>query len=175
MFQPWMSKIEIDMIKKYLDKSYVMLEYGCGGSTLFFSHHVKEYYSVEHNQQWYNKIAPLVPKNVHITHIAQNHDTPNQKRILASDWKSLDTSSRSIDFKDYIEYPKSLCVKFDTVLIDGRARPECAKFIVPHLKENATVFIHDYCERIPYHVVETHYQVVDSIRSGQTLAVLKLK
>ena len=170
-----MSKIEIDMIKKYLDRSFTMLEYGCGGSTLFFSHHVKEYYSVEHDEEWYNKIKPITPKNVHIKHIEKNYDTPERKRVSAYNWEGLDTSSRFIDFKDYIEYPASLSMKFDSVLIDGRARPECAKFIVPYLKDNATVFIHDYCERIPYHVVESHYKIVESIKSGQTLAVFKLK
>ena len=45
--QPWMSKQEIDLILSFLNKEDIMLEYGCGGSTMFFPNYVKEYYSIE--------------------------------------------------------------------------------------------------------------------------------
>ena len=57
MINPWMSRDEIGMIEGYLKPSFKMLEYGSGGSTLYFSRLVKEYYSVEHDVEWYEKIT----------------------------------------------------------------------------------------------------------------------
>ena len=51
--QPWMSKEEIKLIEKYLNKNQVVLEWGSGGSTAHFSKFVKEWYSIEHDKDWY--------------------------------------------------------------------------------------------------------------------------
>ena len=48
-YKAMMSPKEIAFIEKYLTKDKVMLEWGAGGSTLYFSQLVKEYYSIEHN------------------------------------------------------------------------------------------------------------------------------
>ena len=40
MNKPWMSDDEISTITKYLDKNGIMLEYGCGGSTVYFCDYV---------------------------------------------------------------------------------------------------------------------------------------
>jgi spermidine synthase len=170
---PWMSKAEIATIIKYLTPQQVMLEYGCGGSTTTFCNYVKEYYSVEHNRKWYNKIIPQIKSNTKFFCVESNHVTPNTDRILARSWDTLDSSSRSKDFKDYIQFPKSLGKTFDAVLIDGRARPECAKFIYDYLKKDGVIFVHDYWARKPYHVIEEKYKVIDAVKSGQSLAVLK--
>ena len=41
-----MTKDEIQFFKSYLDDSKVVLEYGCGGSTLYYSQLVKKYISI---------------------------------------------------------------------------------------------------------------------------------
>ena len=48
----WMSQEEIDVITKYLSPDKHMLEWGAGGSTLFFSTLVKTYTSIEHDNDW---------------------------------------------------------------------------------------------------------------------------
>lgn len=170
---PWMSKIEIDTIVKYLDKNSVMLEYGSGGSTSYFSKFVKEYYSIEHNQDWYKKIQSSIPENVRSYYVKQSKTASN--KIVAKNWEGLSGSSRFQEFYEYIQYPKELNTKFDCVLIDGRARPECAKFIIDFLHDDGYVFIHDYWERGReyYRTVEQEYTIVESIKSGQSLVVLK--
>ena len=63
----WMSQKEIKMIEKYLTPETIMLEYGSGGSTIHFSKFVKEYYSLEHNKEWYNKVKIKISNNDKIT------------------------------------------------------------------------------------------------------------
>ena len=46
-----MTKDEIQFFKSYLDDSKVVLEYGCGGSTLYYSQLVKKYISIENDRQ----------------------------------------------------------------------------------------------------------------------------
>lgn len=172
---PWMSHQEIQTILKYLDTSKIMLEYGCGGSTLFFPEYVKEYYSIEHNKNWYHKIYPQISNNVSLFYVDKNSDTPESERIFATNWDDLDLSSRSKDYKDYISYPFKINLKFDIVLIDGRARPECAKFILSYLNEEAYVIVHDYWPRQKYHLILEKYEIVDYVKTGQSVAVLKVK
>jgi len=57
-----MSDLQIKGIMKYLNPNDIMLEYGSGGSTLFFSKHVKEYYSLEHEPEWYKKTFEKIKK-----------------------------------------------------------------------------------------------------------------
>ena len=171
--QPWMSQREINTIIKYLHKTDTMLEYGCGGSTIHFCDYVAEYYSIEHNPEWYHKMSKIAKPNTKIYHIDRDHITPENTRIIAKNWDGLDTSSRSKDFNSYIHFPKNLKKIFDVVLVDGRARPECAKFIFDYLKDDGILFIHDYWNRKPYHVVEEKYKVIDAVKNGQSLAVFQ--
>ena len=173
--QPWMSKQEIKTIEKYLKKDSVMLEYGCGGSTIHYCSLVKEYYSVEHDLVWYSKMSKLIKSNTQIYHVDRNNITPESALIHAQSWNELEKSSRYSDFKDYIIFPSSLNKLFDHVLIDGRARPECAKFIFDYVKKDGIVFMHDYWMRKKYHVVEEKYRVIDAVKNGQSLVVLEKK
>lgn len=170
--KPWMSQIEIDTITKYLSKDGVMLEYGCGGSTLHFCDFVKKYYSVEHNTEWYNKMSKLAKPNTKIFHVL-NYPNLEEKQVTAKNWDELDHSSRSREFAEYIKFPATLNEVFDAVLVDGRARPECAKFIYDYVKDDGVVFMHDYWMRKHYHVVEGKYKVIDAVKDGQSLVVFK--
>ena len=175
--QPWMSSTEIQTILKYLKSYYSMLEYGSGGSTLLFPNYVNEYYSLEHDEKWFNKVKNNCGQNVNITHVSRDYATPDINRIKATTWQELDTSSRAKDFKTYIEYPQFFKTKFNAVLIDGRARPECAKFIKDYITDDGYMFMHDYWPecRSAYRVVEEHYQVIDKVVEGQGLAVFRKK
>lgn len=161
--KPWMDNREIKLIESYLTKDDIMLEWGCGGSTLYFPKFVNKYYSIEHNKEWFEKIKKEVFDNVNINYVSNNlprtHPTKKEQ------------------FLDYINSVDNLGVnKFDKVLIDGRARNFCAEKIIPYLKEDSVVFIHDFWKRYRYHNVFNWYKEVDSIKNtNQTLVALKLK
>ena len=73
-----------------------------------------------------------------------------------------------------------LTEEVDRVLIDGRSRPECAAAVLPRLAPGALVFIHDFFNAKydpgPYHaMVLRDYDLVDAVRTGQTLGVFAPK
>lgn len=162
--KPWMHNKEIKMIESYLHMTDTMLEWGSGGSTLHFPKFVKKYFSIEHNKEWYDKIKNEIPDNVAYTYVKQNLPRTRPTKFR--------------EFKDYIEKAGSFNKKFDKVLVDGRARPECAIWVLPYLNQNAVVFIHDYfmAGRDHYKKVEQYYNVIDKVtNTEQTLAVFKRK
>lgn len=168
-----MSQNEINLIVSYLKPEYVMLEWGCGGSTTFFSKYVSEYFSIEHNKNWYDKVKKETKENVHMFHIPKNGKFDN-KRV--NKYEDLEKSGRSQEFKDYIHYPQKINKIFDAVLIDGRARPECAKFISNYITKKSVIFVHDYfCKKYRKHywVIEEKFKIIDKIKEGQTLAVFQ--
>jgi len=76
--KPWMTDKQISIISSYLNPSFTMLEWGCGGSTLTFSKLVKNYYSIEHNLEWYRRVRILLRmnniKNVNIFYVKPNNE-----------------------------------------------------------------------------------------------------
>jgi hypothetical protein len=82
--KPWMSESEIQTIVKYLKKDDVMLEWGSGGSTNYFPQFVKEYYSIEHDQNWFNEISQDLPSNVKYNFVGldQPLTDPTQKQQI---------------------------------------------------------------------------------------------
>ena len=99
------------------------------------------------------------------------------------DWQTLLTGEYYNAFEEYIKYPFTLNKKFDRILIDGRARPECAKYIYDYIDDDAIVFIHDFYKelydnegnhmrsggRSHYHILLEKYKIIDSV---ETLAVI---
>ena len=160
---PWMNKFEIKMIKEYIKPNGIMLEWGSGGSTFEFPKLVKEYYSIEHDEGWYNKISTHsnFPKNVKYFHVPS--DLPRSHPVKPEEMVT------------YINYPSIFNKRFDNVLVDGRARLWCAENILPYLHEDSIVFIHDFWPRKHYHGVFEWYDVVDKIELKPSLVVLKKK
>ena len=171
----YMHVSEFNMISKYLNKNDIMFEYGAGGSTINFSTMVNKLYSIEHHEGWYLKIWSSIEKNkiINETHknVFINFINPNKPRTIPTKYE---------EFVDYIEFPKTLNLKFDKVLIDGRARAYCAMFIRDYLHKDSLVFFHDFWARPQYHHILEYYEEVDSVKdtiveTGGSLAVLKLK
>jgi len=154
-FKTWMSQAEIGMIESYLKPDFSMLEWGCGGSTLHFSRFVKKYYSIEHNETWFEKIKPET----------------NNKNI------SLHFAPEKNNYKEYVYHPLNFDLKFDAILVDGRQRSRCLELAANRLThKDSVVFIHDFWERFKYHeAVRAYYNIIDFISEGQSLAVLRRK
>ena len=161
-----MSIAERNLISKYLSYDKSMLEWGAGGSTLFFSKYVKEYTSIEHDEGWYKKIKREIGNSIDYKWFTLHHVLNNKPRTIPTQVEQ---------FLDYINYVDVLNKKYDIVLIDGRARPYCAQKVIPYLKENAVVFIHDFWERPEYHWVLEYYDEIESIKKGQTIVALRKK
>ena len=160
----WMNEREQAVIEKYLNPEVTMMEWGSGGSTIEFSKKVKKYYSVEHNWQWYNEVKQAVPSNVALYY--------RENKELPDDYSQAEYQH----YGEYLDIVYEIGEMFDVVLIDGRARRLCALKIMPYLKPNAIVIIHDWCLRPMYHCVLDYYDLVDRVDdTPQTIATFKLK
>lgn len=168
---PWMSKKEIETIEKYLKSSDIFLEWDSGGSTLYFSRFVKEYISIEYDIKWYNNITNMISIN-QLQNINYLYCAPDNKVIPPVKSRK----SKKKDFVTYVDIIDSLPQKiYDKVLIDGRSRVECAKKVLNYLNNDSVLFIHDFFNRPKYFSVLDNYILIDSIKEGQSLAVLKKK
>lgn len=153
ILEPWMRKNEINLIKSYLGKDKVVLEWGSGGSTIEFSKHVKKYYSIEHDFDWYQKVFKNIGENVKLYYVPPNFIEPN--------WVPARELEKYEDSRSYIEFISnigSFGKKFDIVLVDGRARAYCAIAALPYLLDDAIVFMHDF-EEVCYWKVLKYYEV----------------
>ena len=166
MMTPWMSPREIELIQSYLQPGNVMLEWGSGGSTVTFSPKVDKYYSIEHVKDWYTKVDEELNR-LGLSNKVDNYlIEPDHPRTIPTKYQ---------EFQTYIEHVDVLSIKFDRVLVDGRARAQCAERVLPYLNEGAIVFIHDFWQRPQYHGVLEWYEEVSSVRHGQSIVALKKK
>ena len=113
---------ELFIFEKLLEerKPKLCLEWGSGGSTLYFPSKFKfieKWVSIEHNKTWYNKIIDKITPNVELRLYENKDDYINAV------------------FKDY--------KKFDFIFIDGIYRKECMIQARKHLKKDGFVLLHD--------------------------------
>ena len=72
----WMSNLEVEFFKKHLESNQRVLEWGCGSSTIDLSNIVNEVHSIEHNEDWYNKIKQELLNNPNVfLHLCQPNET----------------------------------------------------------------------------------------------------
>jgi hypothetical protein len=158
-----MTKKEISCIEKYLKSSDIMLEWGAGGSTSYFSKKVKFYVSIEDSKIWYRRVLKTI-----------NRDSDLKKKVVMMNIKSNKARSfpsKRKEFKDYIEIVNKINHKWDKVLIDGRARVYCGKEVIPYLRNDSIIFLHDF-QKPRYKKILDYYEIVELV---DKLAVLKLK
>lgn len=122
---PWLGKSIIDLLKKHLNKTLSVFEWGGGNSTLFWSSHVKDVVSVEHDKEWYEKMLSVIPDNVLMRYCELEYDGEYCRAVLDEERE------------------------FDIIFIDGRDRERCARNAVLRLKENG-IIVWDDSEREAY-------------------------
>ena len=154
-YKPAMLNQEIALILSYLHPEATMLEWGSGGSTIFFSPKVQNYYSVEHNSKWAGLVGETCAKNG-LKNVQIRHVQADNKRSM--------TGTREAEFASYCSAVHTFGVRhFDFVLIDGRARQFCAKAILPYVDQNSRIFVHDFPLRARYFSMFEDFFVVASV------------
>lgn len=116
---PWVTYSFIDFIKERLNKQHTVFEFGSGNSTFFYAKYAGKVVSVEHDEQWYNKIVNAKPEN--------------SDMILTE----LKTDG------DYCRVPLTLNTKFDIVIVDGRDRVNCCKQAIEALTPAGVIVLDD--------------------------------
>ncbi len=132
-----------------------ILEWGAGGSTrvlLEQGSSVERHVSIEHDRAWADKVRSIVTDpRLSLVHIPPdkplNIASPTQKQIEAWD------ASAEIDLSvlaAYVAYPKTLGIRFDFILVDGRARCFCLREGFELLRPGGVIVLHD-AQRTQYH------------------------
>lgn len=120
-----------------------ILEWGCGGSTVFFPRFLSEcgidftWTSIEHNREWFNRVTE-----------ALNGD--NRVMVHLVEYSGDQESLLGIDMNDYVDLPARLDRRYDLILVDGRKRRRCLFEASKLLKPGGVVFLHD-AHRKYYH------------------------
>lgn len=172
-FRPLMHEHEYKFIEKYLKREDVFLEYGAGNSTLYFSDFVKMLFSLEHDIDYYNQIQKCIDA----------YDASNVKLYYVQPTVKDKNAKRYDQLKDYIEFPVKQKLKFNKILIDGRARKECALFIHDHISKDDVVFIHDfhrndiegYIDENYHAEILAKYDIIEFEKRGEGIVSLKKK
>jgi hypothetical protein len=150
---------EQDFFLSHINSNNKVLEYGSGESTLEIAEIAKSIVSVEHQPLWYNKLINLIPNNCKL--LLQTPNKPYTEGISCGTYE---------EFKSYINAPIQYR-PFDIILIDGRARVECAKICHLMSHKETIIFIHDF-DRKEYHVVNG---ILKLVSQAHTMAKFKIK
>lgn len=145
----------------FLDKlrpHHKALEYGCGSSTGEIAERVYSLLSIEHQEHWFNNINKNLKSNSRLTLAKPN--LPYREGGHCGTYE---------EFETYINAPIDYG-PFDVILIDGRARVECAKICHKMATPDTLIFVHDF-ERAEYQVIR---QILTFIDSFKTMVLFKL-
>lgn len=153
---PWTTQASIKIFEKMLDKSMLGLEYGSGKSSLFFAKRIKHLTSVEHDEKWYSMISKTF-NSKGITNVdyklitKKNFDRTEATYTFYREY-NLDKDSFNVmtSYHDYFSFAKTFPDNsLDFIMIDGRARVECALNAIPKLKKDG-MFVLDNSDRSRY-------------------------
>jgi precorrin-6B methylase 2 len=95
---PWVTYSFIDFISGRLNNTLNIFEFGSGNSTIWYAKKVKSVISVEHDENWFEKIKNNMPDNVNI----------NYKKLVYGG--------------EYSNFSNLLNKKFNIIIVDGRDR-----------------------------------------------------
>lgn len=155
---PWMTPAAIDVLHALLTKDMSGFEFGSGRSTLFIAPRVKELVSLEHDQHWFKNIeAELKSKklsNVQYVHILPANDPSKTIGYPKNNYENYIMPATPATcytaYYSYIDqYPDA---SFDFIVVDGRARVECAQHAIPKLKPGGMLIL-DNAERLRYRAI----------------------
>lgn len=145
---PWINHFAFQRIQTLISPGFRVLEFGSGGSTIYFKDKVSYVYSIEHDAKWFE----VVKSNCQTSkHIELNLITPELDKTAPEKYKSKHgLFSEGQSFKNYAHGADHLPdSSFDLLLIDGRARPMCLQNSISKLKPGG-ILIFDNSDRESY-------------------------
>lgn len=130
--RPWITFEAARFLSRVLAPHMRVLEWGTGGSTVFFARRVAEVESVEHEKAWLEKVDATLKsrglRNVRLNFRPPVAVAPDavRRKDRPEDYASGTRQYPNHDFRDYAAFADTLPSEcFDLVVIDGRARPSC--------------------------------------------------
>lgn len=145
---PWITFNAIDYLQNYLKQDSKVLEYGGGGSTLFFLKNKAHVFTVEHDENWFKILEETVKTKKYpnwkgfFVKAQDGHFTPNPNPANPLHYGTADETYKNCHFKNYASAIDSFeNGYFDVVLVDGRARPSCIHHAISKIKKNGLLVL----------------------------------
>jgi len=142
----YIEKTFVELAKK--NKSLNILEWGSGNGTIYFSKFLKQkgisfkWIAIEHFIPWYEKVTSM---------LKENDLSDDVECYLKSPTDEPDKNiQETLDLDDYLNFPSTLGIKFDFILVDGRKRKECLGTASKSITPDGVVLLHD-AEREWFH------------------------
>jgi len=118
---PWLHPAVVYYLSTLLDETSNVLEFGSGGSTLFFSDRCKTVTSIETKQQWADEVIKVKPPNSTVIYQPERVKHPKFDRqfdIILIDGDPVEYRA------DYIMAAPFLLVDGGVCVVDNYNRPE---------------------------------------------------
>ena len=126
---PWITYPALRVLPQLLEPSFRVLEYGSGGSSLWFGRRVAQVVSVEHNRNWARWVAQHAGANNVIVEIPEQATI--EPEFLAATGSDAGQPVAGASYAaEILRYPPGY---FDVAYIDGIARPLCAQLAASRL------------------------------------------
>lgn len=132
-----------------------VLEWGSGGSTQALLRdfpHLDTLISIEHDPGWHTRIKAEIPDpRAHLYRFPCAVPEPDIHQDIKAweAWMERCEDEPEI-LRDYIDFPTTLNLTFDLVLVDGRARVHCMHAGWKVLRPGGLLVLHD-AQRARYH------------------------
>ncbi len=141
---PWFCYQSIDFLEKRIKPEFLVFEFGMGGSTDWWSRHVREVKSVDHDRSWFRETKKNLRKRKNIElflcEVKDSKGLSHSHEVFDENLKEDNGYADKI--LDYEKY-------FDIIVIDGIVRNKCTINSLKALKEDG-VIIFDNSEREIY-------------------------
>jgi hypothetical protein len=146
---PSMFPDEVAFLTSYLNKSTSYLEYGCDGTTFLAvrtSPALNRIVSVEANQYKIHQFLtfPEILQAAQANRLEFRHDT----HVIGGAGAP---------------YSIPATEQYDLILVDGWFRVYHTLMLVNQLTDNTVLLVHDYTNRPMYHILESFYDITETV------------
>ena len=117
---PWMHPAAVLYLKSLIDVNSIVIEHGCGGSTLWLSKQVKELHSYEHFKEWFDTISAKVAGHENI--FVHLRDDPPLFPDIKADLLLVD--GFGVQRPDWIRAAHKIVKPGGVVVVDNSERPQ---------------------------------------------------
>ena len=151
---PWWTYSSIAEVERFLAerRNLRVLEFGSGASTVWLSKRASHVTSIEHHKGWYDMLSKRSDFGDNIELRLREPKAVHEGSTIRSEKPGYLDS----DFADYVTAARESAVKYDVIVIDGRARNACLDVAVEILNTGGLI-IFDNTNRKRYKdAIATH-------------------
>lgn len=150
---PWITVGAIPVLAGAVSRGARVLEWGAGGSTIFFLRAGAALTTVEHEPSWADRVRREVARlgdeaaarwSLHVVLPEENPETIPGDPADHRDYRSGREGEGQRRFESYVRVAEHLApASFDVVLVDGRARPSCLVAATPLVRPGGLLVLDD--------------------------------